>query len=43
MSKLASIVPPDLRDNPEIRTLLSGDGFSDAARTCCRTVWSSRR
>ncbi|MFC8449171.1 DEAD/DEAH box helicase [Kitasatospora sp. NPDC057223] len=29
-SKLASIVPPDLRDNPEIRTLLSGDGFSDA-------------
>ncbi|NUH39331.1 DEAD/DEAH box helicase [Streptomyces samsunensis] len=30
MSKLASIVPPDLRDNPEIRTLLSGDGFSDA-------------
>ncbi|MFC1436951.1 DEAD/DEAH box helicase [Streptacidiphilus sp. N1-10] len=29
-SKLASIVPPDLRDNPEIRTLLSGEGFSDA-------------
>jgi ATP-dependent helicase YprA (DUF1998 family)/Zn-finger nucleic acid-binding protein len=29
-SKLASIVPPDLRDNPEIRTLLTGDGFSDA-------------
>jgi len=29
-SKLASIVPPDLRDNPEIRTLLSGDGFSEA-------------
>ncbi|MEV5641266.1 DEAD/DEAH box helicase [Streptomyces flaveolus] len=29
-SKLASIVPPDLRDNPEIRTLLTGEGFSDA-------------
>ncbi|MFI6359055.1 DEAD/DEAH box helicase [Streptomyces sp. NPDC050743] len=30
-AQLASIVPPDLRDNPEIRTLLEGsDSFSEA-------------
>ncbi|MFI1518606.1 DEAD/DEAH box helicase [Kitasatospora cineracea] len=30
-AKLASIVPPDLRDNPDIRTLLDGsDSFSEA-------------